>query len=72
MAPETLTALGIVTPLPQSIGDAVNELKREGRLEALGRDFLEKYVATKRMEEEAFGPGKMGEEERKGLLGGFW
>jgi len=50
----------------------VNELKREGRLEALGRDFLEKYVATKRMEEEAFGPGKMGEEERKGLLGGFW
>jgi glutamine synthetase len=72
MAPETLTALGIVTPLPQSIGDAVNELEKEGRLEALGRDFLEKYVATKRMEEEAFGPGKMGEEERKGLLGGFW
>jgi glutamine synthetase len=72
MAPETLTALGIVTPLPQSIGDAVNELEKEGRLEALGRDFLVKYIATKRMEEEAFGPGKMGEEGRKGLLGGLW
>jgi len=66
LSEEDRVAHGIVTPTPKSLTAALEALEndiQDRKLDWLGKDFLEKYLKTKKMEEEVF--GKMEEGERK-------
>lgn len=54
---EAERAARAITPLPASLGEALDHLERDAALaDALGPDLLRAYVAVKRAEEKALGP----------------
>lgn len=67
MSPEERAKLGIETPLPRSLSEAVTELRSSVVLEkAMGKEFIDTYTSLKSLEADTH--SRLSEEERRAFM----